>query len=306
MLNTHELSNLAQIVQRGSFAAAASDLGVSQPALSKSIAKLERTLGVRLLQRKARGVVPTVYGEALLRRALPALADLKSAVHEIEALRGGAGGVVSIGVAPAVAADFAPALVEKILNSGRALRLRVAEGLVEELTAGVRSGALDFSITTRKSTEGEDDLVAQLLFEDTFVVCCAMDHPLARKRKVDVGDLLAPPWVLAPREGVLKHEFDGCFKRAGVAAPAAIVETASGALSKALVMERGFLSFLPREMIAYEVRKGYLSVVPTPWLEWKRQVSLISRRGRIASSSAAFVADLVLRTAERRRGSATP
>lgn len=300
LLNTPELANLAHIVHSGSFARAAAELGVSQPALSKSIAKLERALGVRLLERKARGVVATVFGEALLRRALPVLADLRAAAQEIEALRGGAGGMVALGVAPAVAANFMPALAEKVRKANRQVVLRVTEGLMEPLLGGVRSGALDFAITTRVGAEAPDDLVVQPLFEDVFVVCCAASHPLARKRKVSAEDLAGLCWVLAPRDGQLRHELDHSFVRQGASAPAALVETASGALSKALVMEGGFVSFLPREMIAFEERKGYLTVVPTPWLEWKRQVCLVSRRGRVLPPSAAFVADLVLKAAGRR------
>ena len=301
MLNTAELANLAQILKSGSFAGAAAELGVSQPALSKSIAKLERALGVRLLERKARGVVATEYGEALLRRALPVLADLRAAAQEIEALRGGAGGVVSIGVAPAVAANFMPPLVDKVRKTHRQVVLRVTEGLVEPLHSSLRAGSLDFAITTRVGVDAPDDLVVQPLFEDTFVVCCAGGHPLARKRKASASDLTDLPWVLAPRDGMLRHELDHCFAMEGAVAPAAVVETASGALSKALVMNGEFISFLPREMIAFEERKGYLAVVPTPWLEWKREVCLVSRRGRIPSSSAAFVADLVLEAAGKRR-----
>jgi DNA-binding transcriptional LysR family regulator len=301
MLNTGELLNLVQIVKSGSLARAAAELGVSQPALSKSVARLERSLGVRLLERKARGVVATDYGEALLRRVVPVLADLRAAAQEIEALRGGARGVVSIGAAPAVAVNFMPPVIEKVRKSDRQVVVRVLEGLVEPLLAALRAGSLDFAITTRVAADPPDDLAVRPLFEDTFVVCCAGGHPLARKRKVSASDLTGLPWVLAPRDGVLRHELDHRFAMEGAVAPAATVETASGALSKALVMNGEFIGFLPREMIAFEERKGYVAVVPTPWLEWKREICLVTRRGHQPSRSAAFVSELVLEEAGRRR-----
>ena len=140
MLNTEELFKLARIVETGSFVLAASELGVSQPALSKTVAKLERKLGARLLERRARGVVPTAYAEALLRRALPAMAELRAAELEIEAMRGGVGGTVTVGLAPAVAISLLPRVVKELRATGRAISLRVVEGLADELIQGVRTG----------------------------------------------------------------------------------------------------------------------------------------------------------------------
>lgn len=302
MLKTLELNNFVVAARSGSFAQASAELGISQPALSKSISKLERSLGVRLFERNARGVVPTVYGESLLRRAVPVLADLESAVQDIDALRGGQGGVVSIGAAPAVTADFVPSLFKNLRQSQQAVRLRVVEGLVEDLVAGVRAGKLDLAITTNAGPESPPELLAQPLFEDTFVVCCAVNHPLARTRNPRPADMAQATWVLAPRDGILRFELDRKFRRLGLEPPDSLVETASGALSKILVMEHGCLSFLPREMISFEERKGYMSVLHAPMLEWTRQISVFTRRGRTLTSSAALVIDIISQVAAARSG----
>ena len=180
MLGTDELFKLARIVDTGSFIRAASDLGVTQPALSKSVARLERTLGVRLLERRARGVVATPYAVALLHRALPALAELRAAEQEIEAMRGGVGSSVVVGLAPAAAHGLLPRVIEALREAERAISLRVSEGLAEELTQGVRIGKLDFAITTQSAGLHAPELSIQGLHEDRFVVCGPVDHPLTQ------------------------------------------------------------------------------------------------------------------------------
>lgn len=298
MLNPSELFNLSRVVHTGSFMRAAAELGISQPALSKSVARLERKLGVRLLERKARGVVATPFAEVLLQRTLPLIADLHAAAEEIEAMKGGVGGSVAIGVAPAVAASFLPSVVERLRESGRPIGLRVTEGLVEDLLNGVRNGVFDIAVTTRTASVAADEFRVQTLFEDRFVVCCAPSNPLSRQAVVEPGELSAMAWVLAPRGGVLRSEFDTCFRQVGTLPPSAMVETASGALSKALVMDRGFLSFLPRELISFEMRKGDIAELQVPWLQWRRSVLMVMRRGRVPPGSQLVVAQLMLETGQ--------
>lgn len=294
MLSTSELNCFVTVAHWGSFARAATELGISQPALSKSISKLERSLAVRLFERNARGVTPTVFGDALLKRAISLLAELRAASREIEILRGGEGGVVTVGAAPAVTADFVPDLIKSMSKSTLAVRMRVVEGLAEDLVEGVRCGTLDFAITTATGVSGSDDLLIRNLYEDDFVACCGVDHRLSRSRKVTAQDLASSFWVLAPPHGILRKEFDKRFKNEGIEPPSAMIETGSATLSKLLVMEHGFLSMLPRELLSFEERKGYVHILSSPWLEWRRQVSLITRRGRVATNSARLVLDLVM------------
>jgi len=302
-LNTTDLAYFAQIVRSGSFARAAGELGLSQPALSKSVKKLEGDLGVRLLDRTARGVIPTPFGDALFMRAAAVLADLRSAIEEIDSLRGAAGGTVTVGIAPAVAAHFMPAITEELRKSGRSIVLRVNEGLVDSLFTALRTSAMDFAITTRTAVDAPGDLLVEPLFEDTFVVCCAPGHPLVGKSKIEPWDLAELAWVLAPRGGILRSEFDARFQSRDAVPPNAIVETASGVFSKALVMNGAFLSLLPRELVSHDERKGFIHVLAVPWLEWNRQIALVRRRNRTSSKSANFVISVVQSVARTLRQS---
>lgn len=299
VLDFSDLDKFAQIVACGSFVRAASVLGVSQPALSKCIAKIERRLGVRILERHARGVVPSPYGQALLKGLRPALADLRSALKDIESMKGGHGGTVAIGASPSVATYFMPQLVAQFRQHAQGIGLRVTEGLAESLMDDLRQDRIDLAITTKPFPEPPEDLELRNLLKDRFVVCCSSHHPLAKKRHIEPETLGQYPWVLAPRGGMQHQQFERSFRRFSVTPPSPLVETASAALSKKLVMTQGFLSLLPLELIAYEELKSDIAQLPVPWLEWERHICLLRRRGKVLSGAESFAHQQVLALAKK-------
>lgn len=298
-LDFSDLDKFAQIVACGSFVRAASELGVSQPALSKCIAKIERRLGVRILERHARGIMPSPYGQALLKGLRPALADLRSALQDIESMKGGHGGTVTIGASPSVATYFLPQIVARFRQQAQGIGLKVYEGLVESLMEDLRQDKIDIAITSKPYPETPEDLEIQHLFKDRFVVCCSTQHPLARKRKIEPKELCLYPWVLAPRGGLQSKEFVRSFSKYSIIPPTAAVETASTALSKKLVMTEGFLSLLPIELIAYEELNLDITRLPIPWLEWERHICILRRRDKVYSGIESFTYQQVLNLAKK-------
>src|ERR1700674_4792298 len=113
-MKLHDLHVLMAVVQAGSMNKAAVLLNTTQPAVSKSIAELERTVGVRLLDRNAQGVEPTAYGRALLDGGTAVFDDLRQAVKNIEFLADPAAGEVRIGSTPSLAATFVSTVVDRL------------------------------------------------------------------------------------------------------------------------------------------------------------------------------------------------
>jgi len=97
-LKLRHLNVLLAVVQSGSMAKAAAHLAISQPVVSKAIADLERTIGVRLLDRTPRGIEPTLYGRALLKRSVAIFDDLRDSVREIEYLSDPTAGLAPISI----------------------------------------------------------------------------------------------------------------------------------------------------------------------------------------------------------------
>src|SRR2546421_5541519 len=110
-LKLRDLHIFLAVVQRGSMVKAASELAMSQPAVSKAIADMEHTLGLRLLDRTPRGVEATTYGRAIHKRGLAVFDELRQGVQELEFLADPAAGELRIGSAEGMAAGLLPAIM---------------------------------------------------------------------------------------------------------------------------------------------------------------------------------------------------
>src|SRR3954471_10418049 len=113
-IKLHDLHVLMAVAQAGSMSRAAQLLNTTQPAISRSIADLEQTIGVRLLDRGPQGVEPTKYGRALLKHGAVAFDELKLGVKSIEFLADPEAGEVRIGSNPLLAASFVTAAVDRL------------------------------------------------------------------------------------------------------------------------------------------------------------------------------------------------
>src|SRR5262245_2507418 len=124
----HDLRVLMSVVHAGSMSKAAEHLGTAQPALSRSIAELEQALGVRLLDRGPRGVEPTVYGRALIKRGIAVFNELRQGVRDIEFLADPSGGELRIGATEALAGAIVSPLIERLSRNRRRIEFHVVTG----------------------------------------------------------------------------------------------------------------------------------------------------------------------------------
>lgn len=124
-LRLRDLNAFFTVVKWGSMAKAAEHLRVSQPAISKTISDLEHALGVRLLDRTRRGVEPTIYGNALLKRGLIAFDELKQSVRDIQFLADPTSGELTIGCAESIAATVLRPIIDQFSADHPGVVLRV-------------------------------------------------------------------------------------------------------------------------------------------------------------------------------------
>src|SRR5688572_26174285 len=126
-IRLRDLHILMAAAQAGTMAKAAAELGVSQPAVSKAIAETERTVGVRLLDRSPKGLVPTEYGDALLRRAVKVFDELKQVVEELRFLADPATGQLRLGCSESMTAGLLPAIIEHLSSRYPKITLHAAQ-----------------------------------------------------------------------------------------------------------------------------------------------------------------------------------
>jgi len=280
-------------VRHGNLTEAAAELGLSQPALSKSIKALERSLGARLLERGRFGVSPTPFGQALLQHGQVVEAELRHAIDEIEALKGARGGHVRVGCGPTEANRLLPLALERLAASDPALRVTVLYGLNEALMPWVKQGEVDFALSSVPPRAQDPDLRHEPLFTETAVVVARAGHPLAAERAIQPTRLRACRWILPRPRELESLAFDDFFRRHGLEPPAAGIETTSTVLMKSYVLQSDALTFIPRELIWWEVQARQLSALDVVGTDWTRIVGLTLRRIGSVSPAAQRVADTV-------------
>jgi DNA-binding transcriptional LysR family regulator len=300
-IDHRRLAHLVAAARHGSLSAAAAQLGLSQPALSKSIRGLERDLGMRLLDRGRHGVVPTEAGEALIARGHAIEAELRAAADEVESLRDAARGRVTIGCGPSEATRLLPMAMESLHASDPGLRVTVLYGLNEVLMPMVRSGEVDFALSSVPRTASDPELQHEVLHGDSAAVVAHVDHPLAHRRSVRPAELVGQRWVLARRRELERRALDDLLLQAGLQPIEAEIETTSATLMKAVVLRGRHLSFMPREMIHWEERAGLLRALPVA-AQWARSVGITRRRGGVQTPAAATLAAALRAAAPRLAG----
>jgi molybdate transport repressor ModE-like protein len=292
-LDPRRLAHLATAARCGSLTAAALELGLTQPALSKSIRELERALGTPVLERGRHGVAPTDAGEVLIARHRAIEAELRAAAEEIDAIRGAHRGRVVVGCGPSEATRLLPLALEALHATDPGLRVTVLYGLNEALMPMVRRGEVDFALSSVPRTASDPELQHETLHTDSAVVVAHADHPLAARRTVKPAELAGQRWVLARRHELERRALDELFLHAGLRPIDAEVETTSAVLMKTIVLRGRHLTFLPRELIHWEERSGLLRPVPVIAPQWARAVGITRRRrSRPSPASAALVAAL--------------
>ena len=189
-IKLRDLHILQAAAEAGSMAKAATDLGISQPAVSYAVAEMEDVLGVPLLDRTSKGVTPTAYGRALLERSVVAFNELRQGINDIEHLADPAVGELHLGIPPALSAIASAVINRLILQYPRMvfhLVVEPASVLIPEL----RRRNIELAIR-RMVDSAEEDMKAQVLFHDELAVICGKHNRWARPT-VTVNPANVPP-----------------------------------------------------------------------------------------------------------------
>ena len=258
-----DLNILLAVAQCGSMARAAEQLAISHPVISKTISELEHTLGVRLLDRSARGAEPTVYGQALLKCGMAIFDEMRQGLQQIEFLSKANSGELRVGCPEATAAGLLPVIAEQFARQCPAARLYVvhadtASSHFQEL----RERRVDLFIGTMPSPFLEDDLTAETLLNERLVVISGMQSPWARRRHVKLDDLILEPWVLAPADTIPGKIVAGIFAGRGLSVPRANLVGLSLHLTLALVATGRFIALMSGSVVQFNAKRFALKILP--------------------------------------------
>lgn len=285
VMHTAALEQFLAVYRHRSISKACRELRLSQPALSKTIRRLEDQFHVTLFTRSSAGVAPTEFADVLAQRADVIRGELSRAASEIESMRKRKG-EARIGTGPALASSLISDRLADFLQQEPNVNVRLVEGLFELLSEAVAGGHLDLAITTKPSQAIPPELTSEVLFEDSLVFAAGADHPLAGKMKRSLGDLLSFRWVLPPRGGILWQLLVEIFNEEKLVAPEPQIETYSSGCIKALLRSGAFLSLMPLHLIERDVARGEIVFVNVAAPAVSRKVIILQRRHNVLPPAA--------------------
>src|SRR5712691_10556676 len=245
-----QIRDFVAVVESGGIRAAARKLGVSQPAITRSVRRLEAQLHARLLQRTPTGVVLTEPGRAFLARARAAQAELRKAEEEVDQL-GEKASSVAFGVSPTAAA-MVPEAITRFRQEFPQTRVHITEGLPQLLLPLVRDETLDFAICRRAVVKPDSGLAFRPLFRNDFVVVARKGHPLGKARSL--VQLAEANWIsLLPPDNP-SGPLDRAFSLAGLPVPRQVIQCESYNTAIGLLAKTDMLGLLSRQALGESLR----------------------------------------------------
>ncbi|WP_194722648.1 LysR family transcriptional regulator [Noviherbaspirillum malthae] len=296
-MRLEDLDYFLAVASAGHVGRAAESMGVTQPALTKGIQRLESELQMPLFERTAKGMVLTASGQAFHERVRVARLGLDEAVKEANDLRLGKAGLIRVGISPTYAEPIFGHACAELLEQRPAARMQVMVGLNDKLFAALRQGDLDLCISALSQSE-RPEFHQHPLFADNLHVIAREGHPLFNSMSLQFRDLTTQSWILPSSAVMARRAVDARFSEQGLPAPNVVIESDSSIASLlSVVKATDLLSIIGASTLRQQSGAG-LKVVPLHLAMWPRVIGITTRRN-------AYLSPLVMRFIELLRGYAT-
>ncbi|MBU3076811.1 LysR family transcriptional regulator [Sphingomonas quercus] len=271
-LTMSHVRGLIALAEAGSFLKAAEEAGVSVPSLHRAVRDLEALAGVRLVERRGRGMGLSRTGARLARGFMIATAELAAALEETAS----GGQRLSIGAMALSRSLLLPASLADLLQRRPDIHVDVIEGSFLELVELLRNGRIDVLIGALREHPPRD-LVQEALFTDALTIIGRAEHPLAG-RVADFTELAAYPWIVARRASGLLDQWQQMFDRSGATRPTAPIQCGSVALIRGILVRSDFLTLLSTDQVRAEIESGTLVTIASCVPDTQRTIGVITRR----------------------------
>jgi DNA-binding transcriptional LysR family regulator len=261
-LKTRQLLLLVALEEEGNIHRAAEVLNMTQPAASKLLKDLEDVLGVALFDRLPRGMRATAYGEAMIRHARVALASLNQAHEEVQALKAGRFGQVSLGAITTPGIMLLPQVISRVKQSHPTLRVSLQIETSDVLMERMAQSKMDILVARLFAQHDKTALRFEALAEEPVVAVVRPGHPLLAVDGLTLRDLSGWGWIVPPEGSVLRHRFDLMFREEGLDAPANLIETAALLFVTKMIGQGDMIGLVAGDVGHYYAAHGIVAVLP--------------------------------------------
>lgn len=284
-LRLRDLFVFFTVVECGSMAKAAAQLGVSTPSISDLIADLEHALAVRLFDRSSKGVLMTPYGQALLVRGRSAFDELRQGIRDIECLSDPGSGELRIGCPESVAAGFLVPILERVTKQYPRLRIHVVHvrtPTIEFPELDERKIDLVIARLLRLPPDGQlsKEHNAEVMLNDPFCLVVGPKSKWAGRKKIELAELIDEPFVMTPTDALGALFIAEAFQKRGLNAPANTITTFSIHLRTNLVSNGDFVTALPSSVLHLSANRYSLRELPVRLSAEPSPVAIVTLRNR--------------------------
>ena len=257
-IKLRDLHVLQAVLQAGSMSRAAKHLAVSVPVVSKAIADLEHTVGVRLVDRSPKGVEPTMYGRALVHRSLAAFDELRQGVNEIEFLADPTAGEVRVGSTVPLAASFVSAVIDRLSRRHPRIVFHVVATESETLYRNLSERNVDFLIARKYGSVTDEQIAFEPLYNDPYVVAAGATNRWVRRRAIKLAELVNELWVLPPPDSLVGSFVVEAFRASGLDLPRATVFTFPIEVRNSLLATGRYLTIHPNSVLRFPAKHPFI------------------------------------------------
>jgi DNA-binding transcriptional LysR family regulator len=295
-MELRDIEYFAVIAGEANLGRAAEALGLSQPALSMSLRRLERSVNAKLVRRTSKGVELTDVGSALLSHVQRLRVARDDLAREVADIARGKVGLLRIGVSP-MSSDYVASIYPALLASAPGLTLKVVHSDNDELVPGLQRGSLD--LVVNYLTPDYVGMTQVPIYEEDWVVCASAKHPLTKRKRVSISELVNERWALSTVHMLPRHPLPRLFNSRGLPAPQVGVEARPVRIRLQVVSGSTLLTITSRQVLEHAARPFRLKEIPVKELMLRRPVGVIYRNGAYLSPAAQRFIDLLKSTSKK-------
>lgn len=305
-MQSRALRYFLAVYDTGNLSVAAERVNITQPALSKAIQALETEMGVKLFERRPHGVVPTRYGDILVRHARRMESEYRHALAEIDAAGGGAESLLRIGAGPLWYSYLLPKVLGPFLADHPQARVRVQSGVISTLVPALQAGQVDLICTTLDFPP-QAGIVREPVIEVSHTVVARPDHPLRASagpdRPATPADIAGYRWITLADDEVGSGRIHSWFAANGLPPPRFAIETSSPTHMFEMLARLDLLAHIPVRMAPLARRFG-LEPIAVDGAFWSAEAGICYRQTDIPAPHVERIVTAIRALGSELRGNA--
>ncbi|MES2257064.1 MAG: LysR substrate-binding domain-containing protein [Pseudomonadota bacterium] len=290
-MKLNQLRDFLAVAERRSIRAAARQLNLPQPNITRSIHELERELGVVLFERRAQGVDLTPMGEVFLRRARSVRRELERAQEELDQLRGETHGHLTVCMSSVPYIALFPEALPAFRKRYPLVKLALFDGVFPRVETSVKDGTIDCYIGPPPEIVPPDMLVEKL-FDNTLVVMGRKGHPLAHARSL--RELTGAEWMTTSITRKAEEELAPLFEQHGLPTPQLAVQAQSAMSCMITLAHSDLLIAAPVQWLGSGMCDA-LQIIPVVEIITAPPICIVRRAGLPLTPAADYFCDMMRR-----------